>query len=111
MAGSTEEWITQMDISTSAGVERMENQTYIVGREGHIFINDPTVSKQHAEIQVKDGEIYLRDLDSTNGTYLVKNQRLVPFREGYVQLGQTVVLGNRQYTIYELLEKAGVFTS
>lgn len=89
----------------------MENQTYIVGREGHIFINDPTVSKRHAEIQVKNGEIYLRDLDSTNGTYLVKNQRLVPFKEGYVQIQQPVVLGNRQYTIYELLEKAGAFAA
>ncbi|MFV2031946.1 MAG: FHA domain-containing protein [Gammaproteobacteria bacterium] len=96
-----------MEINTSMGIEDMGNQTYIVGREGHIFINDPTVSKKHAEIQIKNGEIYLRDLGSTNGTYLVKNQRLVPFKEGYVQLKQAVVMGNRQYTIYELLEIAG----
>lgn len=89
----------------------MEKHTYIVGREGHILINDPTVSKRHVEIQVKNGEIHLRDLDSTNGTYLVKNKRLIPFKEGYVQLKQPVVLGNRQYTIYELLEKAGVVSS
>ncbi len=89
----------------------MEKHTYIVGREGHILINDPTVSKRHVEIQVKNGEIHLRDLDSTNGTYLVKNKRLIPFKEGYVQLKQPVVLGNRQYTIYELLEKAGVVCS
>ena len=87
----------------------MENQIYIIGREGHILINDPTVSKRHAEIQITNGEIYLRDLESTNGTYLVKNQRLVPFKEGYVQLKQPIVLGNRQYTIYELLEKVGAF--
>jgi len=88
-------------------IKIMENQTYIIGREGHIFINDPTVSKQHAEIQITNGEIYLRDLDSTNGTYLVKNQRLVAFKEGYVQLRQPVVFGNRQYTVHELLEKVG----
>ena len=55
----------------------MESRTYIIGREGHIFLNDKTVSKQHAEIQIMNGEIYLRDLESTNGTYLVKNNRLV----------------------------------
>ena len=92
-------------------LERIENRTYVIGREGHIYINDPTVSKQHAEIQVINGEIYLRDLASTNGTFLVKNQRLVPFKEGYVQIRQTVVLGNRHYTIQQLLEIAGAFAA
>ncbi len=92
-------------------LKRIESRTYVIGREGHIYINDPTVSKQHAEIQVINGEIYLRDLDSTNGTYLVKNQRLVAFKEGYVQINQAVVLGNRHYTIQQLLEIAGAFAA
>ena len=90
---------------------QLESRTYIIGREGHIYINDPTVSKQHAEIQVVDGEVYLRDLNSTNGTYLIKNNRLVPFHEGYVQLHQPIVLGNRQYTVQSLLEIAGAFAA
>ena len=92
-------------------LKRIESRTYVIGREGHIYINDPTVSKQHAEIQIVDGEIYLKDLDSTNGTYLVKNQRLVAFKEGYVQINQAVVLGNRHYTILQLLEIAGAFAA
>jgi pSer/pThr/pTyr-binding forkhead associated (FHA) protein len=90
---------------------RTENRTYIIGREGHIYINDATVSKQHAEIQVINGEVYLRDLNSTNGTYLIKNNRLVPFHEGYVQINQPIVLGNRQYTVKSLLEIAGAFAA
>ena len=92
-------------------LKRIESRTYVIGREGHIYINDPTVSKQHAEIQVINGEIYLRDLNSTNGTFLVKNQRLVLFREGYVQINQAVVLGNKHYTIQQLLEIAGAFAA
>lgn len=95
----------------SEDVKRMESRTYVIGREGHIYINDPTVSKQHAEIQVINGEVYLRDLNSTNGTFLIKNNRLVPFHEGYVQLHQPIVLGNRQYTIQALLEIAGAFAA
>ncbi len=95
----------------SDDVKSMESRTYIIGREGHIYINDPTVSKQHAEIQVIDGEVYLRDLNSTNGTFLIKNNRLVPFHEGYVQLHQPIVLGNRQYTVRSLLEIAGAFSA
>jgi pSer/pThr/pTyr-binding forkhead associated (FHA) protein len=89
----------------------LSSRTYVIGREGHIYINDPTVSKQHAEIQVINGEVYLRDLGSTNGTFLIKNNRLVPFNEGYVQLHQPIVLGNRQYTIRRLLEIAGDFAA
>ncbi len=92
-------------------VKHLESRTYIIGREGHIYINDATVSKQHAEIQIINGEVYLRDLGSTNGTFLIKNNRLVPFNEGYVQLNQPIVLGNRQYTIQSLLEIAGAFAA
>ncbi|MEM7563194.1 MAG: FHA domain-containing protein [Pseudomonadota bacterium] len=95
----------------SKEVKKMESRTYIIGREGHIYINDATVSKQHAELQVINGEVYLRDLESTNGTYLIKNNRLVPFHEGYVQLHQPIVLGNRQYTVQSLLEIAGAFAA
>jgi pSer/pThr/pTyr-binding forkhead associated (FHA) protein len=100
-----------MHIEMKEGAKRLESRTYIIGREGHIYINDPTVSKQHAEIQVISGEVYLRDLGSTNGTFLIKNNRLVPFNEGYVQLHQPIVLGNRQYTIRSLLEIAGAFAA
>ena len=100
-----------MGVKSDTDIRRIGNQTYVVGREGHIFINDPTVSKKHAEIQIKNGEIYLRDLDSTNGTYLLKNNRLVPFKEGYVQLNQTIVLGNQQHTVHELLDIAGAFAA
>ena len=100
-----------MNTEKKEGVKRLESRTYIIGREGHIYINDPTVSKQHAEIQIVNGEVYLRDLESTNGTFLIKNNRLVPFHEGYVQLNQPVVLGNRQYTIRNLLEIAGAFSA
>jgi pSer/pThr/pTyr-binding forkhead associated (FHA) protein len=92
-------------------IERMESRTYIIGREGHIYINYPAVSKRHAEIQIINGEIFLRDLGSTNGTFLVKNHRLVPIKEGYVQVSQLIVLGNKQYTIRSLLEIAGAFAA
>ncbi len=47
----------------------LDGQTYIIGREGHIYISSPTVSKHHAAIKIKNGRVYLRDLNSTNGTF------------------------------------------
>lgn len=98
---------TETEIET----ENIESRTYIIGRERYIHVDGAAVSKRHAQIQIKGGEIFLRDLGSTNGTFLVKNQRLVPIQEGYVQMNQLIVLGNKQYTIKSLLEIAGAFSA
>ena len=108
---STKKASTGMDSNIRGDLKKMESRAYVIGREGHIYINDPAVSKRHAEIQIIKGEIYLRDLDSSNGTYLVKNNKLIPFVEGYVQLKQAIVLGDREYTISDLLEIAGEFSA
>lgn len=92
-------------------LEIMEGRTFILGREGHIYIDSPTASKHHAEIKIKDGKIFLRDLDSTNGTFLVKNNTLVQFLEGYVNPNQPVVIGSGTYVIQNLLAIASVFVS
>lgn len=84
----------------------MENKKFIVGRHGDIRIDDESVSKRHAEIQLRGHEIYMRDLDSSNGIFLVKNNRLIRFYEGYVQLNQPVLFGKKLYLISTLLEMA-----
>jgi len=62
-------------------------------------------------MKIKNGRIYLRDLDSTNGTYLMENDSLVPFKEGYVSPSQPIVIGHVKCTITSLLSIAGVYSS
>ena len=100
-----------MNKSMNVGIGDMEGRSFILGREGHIFISDPSVSKEHAEIKFIDGRIRLRDLNSTNGIYLVKNNKPVRFRESYVEPDQTVVIGTQRRTVQSLLAIIGVFTS
>lgn len=83
----------------------MVDKVFIIGRNGDIYIDDMSVSKRHAEIQLRGNEIYMRDLGSTNGTFLIKNNRLIRFYEGYVQFSQPVVLGKKKYLISTLLEQ------
>ncbi|MCP4237626.1 MAG: FHA domain-containing protein, partial [Aestuariibacter sp.] len=83
----------------------------IVGREGHIYIDSPSASKHHAEIKIIGGKVYLRDLNSSNGTYLQKNNKLVYFEKGYVSLLQPVVMGNQRHVIQDLLAIAGHFVT
>ena len=92
-----------------ARIELLEGRTFIIGREGHIYITDLTISKHHAEISIKNGKIFLRDLNSTNGTFLLIDKKLVPFHEGYVDLDQPIVIGKKLKTARSLLITAATF--
>jgi len=100
-----------MKNNLSEKLERMEGRTYILGREGHIYMDSPTASKQHAEIMITDGKIFLRDLNSTNGTYLKKNNALVKFEQGFVNPLQPIVIGEHTYVIQDLLAVASKFVA
>ena len=89
----------------------MEGRIFLLGREGHIFIDSPTASKHHAEISIIDGEVYLRDLDSTNGTFLIKKNGRVPFEKGYIDLRQPIVIGDKALVIQDLLATAKDFAA
>ena len=95
----------------------IDGHTYIIGRAGdvhiedHIYINSPSVSRRHAAMKIKNGRIYLCDLDSTNGTYLIENDSLLPFKEGYVSPSQPIAIGHVKCTIKSLLEITGVYSA
>ena len=82
----------------------MDDKTYIVGREGHIYLGDESVSRHHAEISFIDGKIRLRDLDSTNGIFVVNDNHAVRIREGYVEPKQSILIGRHQCTVHGLMQ-------
>jgi pSer/pThr/pTyr-binding forkhead associated (FHA) protein len=45
-----------------------------------MFPKDPYISPRHAEIQFKDGQLHIQDLDSLNGVYrrMTSEERIVP---------------------------------
>ena len=106
-----------MSSSLSEDWGLIEGQTYIIGRkgpvcvEGHIYMASPTVSRPHAAMKIKNGRVYLRDLDSTNGIYIVENDSLVRFEEGYVNPNQPIMIGKVGCTIQSLLAIAGVYSA
>jgi hypothetical protein len=62
-------------------------------------------------MKIKNGRVYLRDLNSTNRTYLIENDSLVPFKEGYVSPSQPIAIGGVKCTINGLLSIAGVYSA
>lgn len=92
-------------------LEYMEGRAYIIGRDGQIRIDDPSLSRGHAEIKFTDGKILLRDLESTNGTYLIIKNRLIKVDQTNVNPNQCVSMGCGKYTIKGLLALAGIYVS
>ncbi len=47
-------------------------ERYVVGRRAtcEVVLTDPTVSREHALLEWRDGKLYLTDLKSKNGTYV-----------------------------------------
>lgn len=75
------------------GVVYAVEGTSRIGRsdESDIVLNDPSVSRTHATIEIAAGRATLRDLDSTNGTFINgKRIRSQALRDGdELKLGNT----------------------
>lgn len=74
----------------------VNRDTFTVGSGSHndLTIEDSTVSKRHCEIVVEQSGYLIRDLDSTNGTFVqgvrVSSAHLAPGSE--IQLGKTRIV-------------------
>ena len=63
------------------------------------FPDDPNVSRNHVEIRERDGDYYLTDLGSSNGTKV----NGLPFEGSYkLGNGDFIILGNSKTVVFEL---------
>ncbi len=74
----------------------LSQKDFIIGKkkgEVDLVLSDASVSRIHARI-VYDGEYYLEDMNSTNGTF--KNGlRLLPYEKRILQSGDEVAFGKK----------------
>ncbi len=78
------------------------NPIYIgkIRGEADVILNVSTVSRMHARIQVRQGQCYLKDISSKNGTF-VNGRRLEPQEECEIQEGDTVAFAQIEYRVVE----------
>lgn len=84
----------------------MSRQSFIIGRAGDIKLYDDTVSRRHACLEVEDGVLFLRDLESRNGTYEIRDRHLTPFVAGAVTTDHVFAFGECVRSVAQLLEMA-----
>jgi pSer/pThr/pTyr-binding forkhead associated (FHA) protein len=91
-------------------LDHLEGRTYIIGREGHIYVRDPAASKQHAELSFDGGRVRIRDLGSTNGIFILKDGIPVRLVDEYVEPHQTIAIGQEKHTVENLIQIVWSFT-
>src|SRR5437868_5251371 len=84
--------------SSSAWEIQLKTGANTIGRgfANDFKIADPSVSGSHCQITVDNGAVILKDLGSTNGTYVNRT----PVTETTLQAGQTVHLGGVEMVFY-----------
>ena len=75
----------------------LKRETATFGRNVECDFQIPleVISRKHAQLSIKDGKLHVRDLGSSNGTF-VNNKRI---QESELAAGDTLVLGPVIFTI------------
>ncbi len=81
-----------------------EQKNIAIGRtaaENDLILNDPSVSDKHARINCREGQFFLQDLGSTNGTFL-KGVRLSKDEKVMLSQGAKFKIGRLTIKFYRI---------
>ncbi|HZL14404.1 MAG TPA: FHA domain-containing protein [Verrucomicrobiae bacterium] len=93
---------------TGRACELQTDRTTIGRVEDNTFqITDPSVSSHHCEIQLRGGDIVIRDLNSTNGSFINGNK----IEESVLKPGQVLRLGQVELKLEAEGTPAGMATA
>lgn len=72
-----------------------DGQEFILGRDNTNDDND-LISREQCSVTMKDGEFFLKDLGSTNGTFL-EGFRITPNQSVPLKPGEKITLGGNTF--------------
>ena len=80
-------------------------RTYVVGRERtcHVRLDDPSVSRRHAEVvRVSGGRLLVTDCATTNGTSVLDDRTWRDIRQALVEATDRIRFGDCEMTVDRL---------
>jgi hypothetical protein len=77
---------------------KVKKVTNVVGREGtcDVYVESNQVSRRHCLLQVTERGLLVKDLESTNGTFI----NGIPMTDGYINDGDRLSLGTYVMTLH-----------
>jgi len=86
--------LTVISGPSKGAVHKLTKTRMVIGREGaDVALRDPEISRHHCILEVRETYVNLRDLDSTNGTFLEEERvRAAMLQDGSeFRIGETVL--------------------
>ncbi|WP_394747141.1 FHA domain-containing protein [Spongiimicrobium salis] len=83
-----------------------EDQEYSIGRSGSsaiINIDDPSISRMHALVWKSNGKVYLKDLDSSNGSF-VNGKRITAHEPVEIKITDRIKIATSSLILIEKAE-------
>lgn len=92
-----------LGVTTDHTIEIPDGKTILVGRAvtSDLAVYDPTVSRKHAQLTATGGSLVVKDLGSSNGTFVNGNR----IAEATVSSGDSITFGKIEFSLNELVPK------
>lgn len=84
--------------ATGAQYMLLSKDIFTIGRNANlcdVFIDEPSVGRLHAELHTSGESVYVRDLNSLNGTY-INGHRIATNQYQSFQIGDKLVIGKQE---------------
>ena len=103
----TELWLTVVEAKESRMMPLPESGELRIGRaeDSDIILENPSVSRNHAVLKIRNGDVSVMDMGSANGTR-VAGRRLPKDGEGPVPPGVAILIGGASLVIHQLASSA-----
>jgi transcriptional regulator with PAS, ATPase and Fis domain len=103
----TELWLTVVEAKESRMMPLPESGDLRIGRaeDSDIILENPSVSRNHAVLKIRNREVSVMDMGSANGTR-VGGRRLPQDGEGPVPPGVAILIGGASLVIHQLASSA-----
>ncbi|OHD15201.1 MAG: hypothetical protein A2086_11730 [Spirochaetes bacterium GWD1_27_9] len=81
-------------LEVAGQTKELSNKAFGIGREktNQLIVGDTKVSRHHAVVTFENGVAYIKDTDSTNGTY-INGQKLVAGKKYQLKNGDKIKIG------------------
>jgi pSer/pThr/pTyr-binding forkhead associated (FHA) protein len=88
-------------LETQGKSKNLPNKIFAIGRDRRnaVIIADSKVSKFHALVTFKDGAVFIRDSNSTNGTY-INGKAIEPNKDIKLNNKDIIIVGDTKITYY-----------
>jgi two-component system, NtrC family, response regulator AtoC len=99
----TELWLTLVEAKESRMMPMPESGELRIGRaeDSDIILANPSVSRNHAVLKIRNGDVSVVDMGSANGTR-VGGKRLPQDGEGPVPPGVAILIGGASLVVHQL---------